>query len=196
MPKYKTVVIDFPWPLYSHLDTLKRDRKPIYQRPVNLNTKYERMSLEEILNFPIDNYATDCLLFLWTTNGKSDEHPIISIGFEFLKKNNFRHISVITWCKPQGVNVFSPIQNMSEHCLVAYRGSYKELIGSNYGKMKSWFQTHSQIKHSEKPPKFYQMLRAWTPKPRIDIFARQRHYGFDGWGNEYVGDGPLAEWLE
>jgi len=50
--------------------------------------------------------------------------------------------------------------------------------------------------HSEKPARFYQLLRAWTPKPRIDIFARNAHEGFDGWGDEYVGEGALAPYLK
>ncbi len=39
--------------------------------------------------------------------------------------------------------------------------------------------------HSRKPVEAYEMLRAATPGAfRCDIFSREIHEGFDGWGNE------------
>lgn len=37
-------------------------------------------------------------------------------------------------------------------------------------------------KHSQKPDEFYERLRSRTSEPRIDIFARRRHFGFDVYG--------------
>lgn len=42
--------------------------------------------------------------------------------------------------------------------------------------------------HSRKPDSFYEILRTNTPEPRIDIFARYRHFGFDSYGNEVQKD--------
>jgi len=38
--------------------------------------------------------------------------------------------------------------------------------------------------HSRKPEEFYEIVWQVSPKPRIDLFARQRREGFDAWGNE------------
>ena len=40
--------------------------------------------------------------------------------------------------------------------------------------------------HSKKPSEFYELLRTKTKPPRIDVFARKRHPGFDAWGDEAV----------
>lgn len=202
--KYKTVVIDPPWPITSNVGSLKKyarpekRHKPIYQRPLNKPYYYDSMTIEEILEFPVNEFAHDeSLLFVWCTNGRTScKVSTMKTALELLEMNGYNQFSIITWNKPQGTAVFSPIINMTEHCIVGYRGNYNNLINKQYAVMKSRFRTERQITHSEKPTKFYQMLRAWTPEPRIDLFARQRHYGFDGWGDEYVGDGPLSEWLE
>jgi N6-adenosine-specific RNA methylase IME4 len=38
--------------------------------------------------------------------------------------------------------------------------------------------------HSRKPDVFYERVAAASPGPRLDMFARERHEGFDSWGNE------------
>lgn len=196
--RYKTVVIDFPWLIPNSTDTQKRDRKPIYQRAINPEKhNYDRMSVEEIRSFPVDDFAAEeSLLFIWVTLGRSENIPVIQLGLDVLRENGFTYSNTITWCKPQGVACFSPIQNMSEHCLLGYRGNWEELIGKNYAKMKSWFKTNQQIRHSVKPYQFYQLIRSWTPEPRVDVFARFAHEGFAGWGDQYVGEGELAQFFE
>jgi N6-adenosine-specific RNA methylase IME4 len=148
------------------------------------------MNFQEIKDFPINEFAADdSLLFLWVINKYLRE------GFDVLEKWGFKYHNIFTWVKGQGFALWSPIMTHTEHILIAWRGNLRSLC-PQMGVMKNYLMTNYQLKHSEKPAKFYQMLRAWTPEPRIDIFARQRHYGFDGWGDEYVGEGPLAEWLE
>lgn len=38
--------------------------------------------------------------------------------------------------------------------------------------------------HSAKPPSWYAEMAARTPGPRLDMFARRRHPGWDVWGDE------------
>lgn len=150
------------------------------------------MSLEVLRNFPIDNYASDdALIFLWVANGRTvDDKPIIQAGFELLQEWGFRYNAPITWVKNTQTCMWSPILIHTEMILFGWRKQPLDLIC----KMKNVFEA-PMVGHSIKPARFYQMLRAWTPKPRIDLFARQAHEGFDGWGNEYVGEGPLQEFL-
>ena len=38
--------------------------------------------------------------------------------------------------------------------------------------------------HSVKPMTFYNLLLRGTPEPRIDIFSRKKHIGFDSYGDQ------------
>jgi N6-adenosine-specific RNA methylase IME4 len=189
--KYKTVVIDPPWPV--NIDKLPKFTHRNSDRWRTGETfDYSTMSLDDIMTFPIDNFtADDCILFLWVLSGKIDDKPCLKIGFELLEAWNFKYHQIITWCKAAGFAIWSPFTSRTEHVLVGYRGTLPKV----YGVMPNYFHTEQQ-KHSEKPAKFYQLLRKWTPEPRIDIFARNSHYGFDGWGDEYVGEGTLMQYIE
>jgi N6-adenosine-specific RNA methylase IME4 len=204
--KYKTVVIDPPWPIDNigivphMLSTARQDRRPFARKvtfPEDQSTPYSKMSLGDIAAFPIDDFAANqALLFLWVTNSRAEKRPVLQIGFELLEKWGFTYHQMITWAKSQGFAMWSPILRRTEHCLFADRGKLAELTNHQNGVMPSYIFTDGQSKHSEKPVQFYQMLRRWTPEPRIDLFARRTHEGFDGWGNEYAGDqGPLLEFL-
>jgi len=188
MMKYKTVVIDPPWDLNEGTD-IGLEGGPLRELP------YSHMTKEDILNFDIDQFAAEkCILFLWATAGKiKDGTPIIQLAFECLKNWGFTYRTMIYWKKRgHGPAIFIPFMRSIEPVLFATRGI------SNvppYGQYSDVFEA-SIKKHSEKPARFYQLLRAWTPKPRIDIFARNAHEGFDGWGDEYVGEGELAPYLK
>ena len=155
---------------------------------------YDTMSIKDIFTFPIDDYAAeDCLLFIWVTCGKaSDETPILQHGLELLEDWRFSYHCLLTWHKTNPYAFWSPLLWATEHVIFGYRGAFLKI----YGKMSNLISAPTQ-KHSQKPARFYQLLRGWTPAPRIDLFARQAHEGFDGWGKEYAGlNGPLLPFLE
>ena len=183
MMKYKTVVIDPPWDLGNTMD-LVIPHGPYPSLP------YNSMNITEIKQFPINDFIDEGLLFMWVIDSTIRE------GYDILDEWGFKYHKTITWDKGSGAAIWSPIMGRTEHCLFAYRGNFRELTNNQMGVMQSIITTAGVRKHSQKPTRFYQLLRAWTPKPRIDIFARNAHEGFDGWGDEYVGEGPLAPYLK
>ena len=186
--KYKTVVIDPPWAMSVSKPPDRAGRL----HTLSHNLEYNSMSIREITKFPIDDFAADeCQLFLWVINGKIKGKSGIEHGFNILREWGFEYHNIITWVKSNCFALWSPILNKTEHVLYGFRGG---LARDKMGVMKNVFNA-PVTKHSEKPAQFYQKLREWTPEPRIDLFARQAHYGFDGWGDEYVGEGPLMEFL-
>jgi len=186
--KYKTVVIDPPWPMKSATNPVTLDEFNYREK-----LPYESMTTQEIITFPINDFADeDALIFLWVANGRTvDDEPIPALGFRCLLEWGFRYNSMIHWLKNQVNCLWSPIAITTETCLFGWRKQPLDLINS----MKNVFEAPRGA-HSEKPARFYQLLRAWTPEPRIDIFARNAHEGFVGWGDEYVGEGPLAPYLK
>jgi len=192
MPKYKTIVIDPPWPIVK--DALQSIKKSNYEKhPPTLN--YNTISEEWLLNFPIDDFAADeSMIFLWVTGGVTTRsYPIIRLGFDMLDKWGFTFRALLYWSK-KNVGMSKPY--------LPYRMTVEPIIFATrkisqvppYGKYSDLFEAPRR-RHSEKPCEFYQALREWTPKPRIDIFARRAHVGFDGWGFEYVGEGPLSKYI-
>lgn len=167
--KYQTVVIDFSWEVKNNL------KDTTYYRCGDQRMPYKPMTDEEILNFPIEDFADErCDLFLWSITSK------IPFCFNLLDKWGFKYMDFIAWDKVVGVPV-NGIYRKAEWLIYGYRGK----MGIN--KSGSFIPTiirEKRGKHSEKPNLLYDILKTNTTAPRIDIFARKRHEGFDAFGDE------------
>ena len=176
--QYKCLVVDPPW------DQGKTGKRAV--RP-NQGTElpYQTMTFEEIHSLPIDSWAdSNAFLWLWATNSRSRSSgkPILVQAFELMENWGFRYYTTITWNKKTGPCPFGPYQITTEHCLFGYRGKCvfpKESLG----KMQTSFSA-SVKRHSEKPSRLYNNIRSYFQAPRLDVFARKQHLGFDAWGNE------------
>lgn len=167
--KNKTLVIDFPWSVTNGFHNHKHFR-------FGKKLPYETMTDEQILNFPIDDFADkECDLFLWVIQKKTP------LGFKLLEKWGFKFHCILTWKKNIGPGVSGFYRN-SENILYGYRGKMGIDIGEGQY-IKTCFES-SITKHSEKPNIFYESIRYRTKEPRIDIFSRKKHEGFDSWGDE------------
>lgn len=143
------------------------------------------MTYGEIAALPVSEWAAqDAFIWLWATNSRSRSSgkPILVQAFELLEHWGFKYYTTLTWDKPTGPCPFGPYQITTEHCLFGYRGRClfpKEAMG----KMKTMF-TAPVTRHSEKPACHYANVSRHFDAPRLDVFARRRHQGFDAWGNE------------
>ena len=130
---------------------------------------------DEIMNFPINNFMQDeCSLFMWTT------HLKLPVGLEIIKKWNLKYHCLFTWYKNTGLTMRGVFRN-SEFVIFGYKGKFPF---ENKGKPLRTIFEGKTTGHSVKPSEFYEMLRTKTQEPRIDIFARKRHVGFDSWGDQ------------
>ena len=175
--KYKTIVIDPPWEF---------DKTNGFQRMKHTGVAkvehYKTMTDEEIKQFDINQFTdVNCDLFLWTVTRK------IEFSFELLKSWGFRFVDFITWDKVLGVPV-NGFHRKAEWCLYAVKG--KKGI-SKSGKFIPTVITEKRTVHSAKPVMFYDILKNSTQEPRIDIFSRAEHDGFDQWGDQAVN--PIKE---
>jgi N6-adenosine-specific RNA methylase IME4 len=169
MTKYRTIVVDPPWKLNKFNPKLTRK----YQKS-NPELPYNTMTDREIMDFPIDNFADEqCDLFLWTTKAK------LHTAFHVIEAWNFHYANILVWNKISGL-CHNGIHATVEFLLYAYRGKN----GLDYKKPLCALFTEKNKKHSQKPEKIYGLLREHTNAPRIDIFARKHHIGFDAWGNQ------------
>lgn len=169
--KYRCIVIDPPW----EMDKIARD-----VRPKQVTLDYPQMSEDELMAFPIPDLASDdCHLYLWTT------HKYLPLALDLAANWGFRYQCLMTWVKNVGFTPYSWMYS-TEHALFCRRGDLDLL---QLGKRLDF---HAPVReHSRKPDEFYDLIREVSPGPRIDIFARESHDGFETWGNEadrFAGD--------
>lgn len=135
---------------------------------------------------PVANWAHEnAFIWLWATNSKDRKTgiPILQMAFNLLQAWDFTYYTTITWDKKTGPCPFGPYQVVTEHILFGYRGK-AVFPRACMGKTKTLIREFPQA-HSVKPNTIYEHIRKWFEGPRLDIFARKKREGFDGWGNQY-----------
>jgi len=163
--KYRTIVIDPPWPV----EKILRE-----ERPNQYDLDYPTMSIEEIKAFPLRKMAFEdgSHIYLWTTQ------KYLPVSFEVFKAWDVNYECLLTWVKNVGFTPFSWMYS-TEHCLFGRIGSLPLL---KMGKRLDF--TGKVREHSRKPDQFYNLVAEVSPEPRIDIFSREKHDGFEQYGNE------------
>lgn len=175
---YKCIVVDPPW---DQGKTGKRSVRPNQ----GTDLAYPTMTYAEIAALPVEDWATtDAFLWLWATNSRSrsSDKPILIQAFDLMEHWGFRYYTTLTWDKATGPCPFGPYQITTEHCLFGYRGKC-EFPSESLGKMKTLFSASSG-RHSEKPSYLYRHISNHFDAPRLDVFARRRHHGFEPWGDQ------------
>lgn len=168
---YNTIVIDPPWnvPMVG-----KFRRRP--NRPQQL--PYETMTLEDIKNFPIKDYANQgSHIYMWTTN------KFLREAFEVFDAWGVRFHLMLVGVKPAGVAPNGGYIFGTEFCLLGFYGAPMQKW-KRIGKL-NWFKMFNKAgKHSAKPDEFYSLVEEMSHEPYIDIFSRKNRKGWDVFGNE------------
>lgn len=165
--RYRCIVIDPPWaqPMVGRYAVAR------HSRPNAL--PYETMTLPEIAALPVERLAEEgAHLWLWTTN------RFLRPAFDLLDGWGFTYLQTVTWVKPSGLGAW--FANTTQHVLMAY---YQRCIFPAARYRPTHFQATPR-RHSEKPNTFYDLARAVSPGPRIELFARRGILGFEAWGDE------------
>lgn len=164
----RIAVIDFPWDIGMIGDGSTCQK-------IAPKLRYKVMTDEQVLAFDVDEFVGhDAGLFVWCPQSK------IHVAIAYLKKYGFKYSVMMIWHKDKGITVNGVCYN-SELVLFGYRGRHP--IKKKGGALMTCFNSRI-TKHSEKPRVFYGMVCRKTPGPRIDIFARRRHPGFQPWGDQ------------
>lgn len=169
--KYKAIVIDPPWPM-------ERIRRQVTGEEIVFD--YPTMTISQIRNdrklLPIRRLIdkSGCMVFLWTTQ----KH--LPISYDILKTWGINYLFTMVWDKGHGMKPFNlPVFNC-EFVVVGTVGKCDFVTTKNF---KTLFDA-ARRNHSQKPKEFYQLLKRVTSEPRIDMFSREKHKGFDQYGNE------------
>ncbi len=161
--RYRVIVIDPPWKYRRHANNpTHRARNP-----------YPDLSPDEIRALPLQAVAaTDCILWLWTTNACMKD-ALDSIEFW-----GFEEKTILTWVKDR-IGTGHWLRGQTEHCVLATRGKPIVKLTSQSTAL------HAPMReHSRKPDEFYALVEALCPGSKLEMFARQKRAGWTSWGAE------------
>lgn len=162
--KYRTIVVDPPWPMK------KIERKAAIRQG---DVEYATMSVDAIAEMPVPAHtASHC--YLWTTQ------RFLPDAFTILEGWGFDYLVTMVWHKAGGFQPFDLPQYNCEFILLGRRGGLPFLDTKDF---KCCFQAKRR-EHSRKPDVFYELVNRVSPAPRLDMFAREQRDGFEVWGNQ------------
>ena len=183
--KYEIIYADPPWTFKTYSDKGK-DKSP--------EKHYNTMCDDDIYNMPVQNIVDhNAILFIWVT------YPLMIQGFNTIEAWGFQYKTcAFCWVKTNkrysiNQSSFFPEDNFdsftglghwtranSELCLLATRGKPKRVSKSVRQLIYEPIREHSRKPDCTRE----RIVELVGDLPRIELFARQRHDGWDAWGNE------------
>jgi N6-adenosine-specific RNA methylase IME4 len=144
---------------------------------------YPVMPLEEIIKLPVAAMAaSDCHLYLWTTNAFLADGSAAQVARAW----GFKPTTVLTWTKEKKGSDGEPSMKTGFH----FRGATEHIVFCTRGRTAqkgpprptSYFSPRAA--HSEKPQMFFDLAVEKSSGPYLEMFARSARPGWDRWGNE------------
>jgi N6-adenosine-specific RNA methylase IME4 len=173
--KYNIIYSDPPWTYRDKASSGKR----------GVHYKYDLMTLQDIKSLPVSQISADnSILFLWVT------FPLLKEGLEVIESWGFKYKTIgFNWVKKNtktdslffGMGNFT--RSGSELCLIGTKGKPKRVNASIYSSVVEPIR-----KHSQKPDQVRDnIVKLMGDLPRVELFAREAHEGWDVIGNEVDG---------
>jgi len=166
---WKTILADCPWQF--------SDRLPGPGRGAEKH--YRVMSNQDIVNMPVSEItAPNAHLYLWTTNS------FLELGFEVMRAWGFTPKTNIVWVKTAKngnvrIGMGRYFRNSTEICLFGVKGK----LMTSQNNIPNVIMAERNI-HSKKPAQMYDYIRASSPEPRLELFARNTAENFSSWGDQ------------
>ena len=165
LAKYAVVLADPPW---SYDDRPSRGAAEDH---------YETMDLDAICALAVPA-ADDAILFLWVP-----VPLLVSAAPRVFKAWGFEYKTAFVWHKDGpglGLGRYNRVDH--ENLLVGRRGALPLPTPDH---LSSSVFTAPRGAHSSKPDVAYDIItRAYPGFPKLDLFARASHPGFDSWGDQ------------
>ncbi len=182
MKKYQIIYADPPWVFKNYSDDWHKE----HSESRWVGKHYPLMTLDEVCGLPVNTITDDnCCLFLWSTP------PTLKYALKVLDAWGFAYkTKAFCWVKSNvksdgfftGMGFWTRAN--TEDCLIATRGHPKRI-----DKSVRQLVISPRLAHSEKPPEVrHRIVKLMGDLPRIELFARKKHEGWDAWGNEVESD--------
>ena len=175
MKKYQIIYADPPWSYEEFCQIHSKAGRVVKPLP------YGAMSVESICALPVRDIAdSNARLFLWTTN------RYLPDAFRVMESWGFSYKQTIVWSKKGNPSPWggSVAPNHAEFLLVGTVGKPKR-----NAMLKTNVVEHNVSRHSKKPELFRDLIvEACGDVAKIELFARNKVFGWDCWGNEVGSD--------
>jgi len=163
--KYRVIYADPPWKYGNTMPdyfTTQADHYPL-------------MNIEDLCALDIPSIIDDnAVLFLWVTS------PILEDAFAVIRSWGFKYKASFVWDKVKhNMGHYNSVRH--EFLLVCVRGSCQPDVQKLFDSVIR----EERTEHSKKPEKFREIIDTIYPYgKRIELFARERHDGWNGFGNQ------------
>ena len=172
--KYRIIYADPPWHFGSRFRSARSDCDDgDGQKPLT----YDTMSTSEIRALPVSDICLkNSVLFLWTTDAHLEQATWVINSWGFKYKT-----VAFVWNKLRR-NPGNWTVKSCELCLLGARGRAHAFLET----YSEWQLVEAKRRgHSRKPDEVRRsIVRMFGDVPRIELFARERHGGWDVWGDE------------
>jgi N6-adenosine-specific RNA methylase IME4 len=164
---YGVIYADPPWRFEPRSRATGLDRAA--------DNHYATMGIEDICAIDVPA-ADDAALFLWATVPMLPEALYVMNAWGFVYQSHF------VWIKDRiGTGYWA--RNKHELLLIGTRG---RIAAPAPGEQFESVVLQATERHSAKPAAFAEMIEQMFPTARLlEMFARTKRAGWDGWGNEY-----------
>ncbi len=185
--KYGAILCDPPWQFATWNKSTAVKRRASGTN-VSASVHYNTMTASDLTALPVrDLAAKDCCLFMWIS------WPMLPDALELIKAWGFTYKTcAFDWTKAH-VGQLEMFQESTEGlmgmgywtrantepCLLATRGKPKRLSAAVRQAI-----IEPRREHSRKPDCTYERIEFLVNGPYCELFARQRRFGWDSWGNE------------
>jgi len=185
MKKYQVIYADPAWQYGSkelYGDKTKGSEKR-ENRFRTIERIYITMTIPQIKELKVTEITDkNCACFMWVTDSHLKE------GIEVMEAWGFKYKTIaFVWLKKTSTGKtvlnFAPhTLKSTEICLLGIKGSMKEFKKSN--NIRQLIEAE-RTEHSKKPNEARLRIKELYPNAEmIELFAREKHEGWDCWGNE------------
>jgi N6-adenosine-specific RNA methylase IME4 len=170
--------MDPPWPEYGGGGRGAQNHYDL----MSVGNIYHTVMLARDEGEPVFAPADSAHLWMWVT----DNHLLD--GLSLMDRLGFRYVRTMAWVKMMTkangsralqIGLGKYLRGSHELCLLGVKGKacLPEVAPPSV-------LIAPRAKHSAKPVESYAVFEAVSPPPRLEMFARHKHDGWDVWGNE------------
>jgi N6-adenosine-specific RNA methylase IME4 len=174
---YRTIMADPPWRFNNRSNRASPD----------FTGAYKTMALDQICSLPVQDLVYgDAWLFLWVPASFRDQAAVVIDAWGFVATG-----SEIIWVKGR-VARDKPIYHIGLGNYV--RMAHEILLIAKRGRPPCKRTSQPSVffaprrRHSQKPDEIYPIIEGIADGPYLELFARQRREGWDGWGDQIDSD--------